>query len=546
MDTVLRIMGIHASEKHCRAPRYYVDSIQGVSRTLGKTIVKRVWRWSYVLALMLLFGTPAGAAAHGRAYFFLSSSQVRALRNVAPAEILVLRWKKQDAVLEGKEPKPPDESGTLSLGPDYVSLEKAGGKTVIIDYALRRVFSFSAGRPDFSNDSLFAPIDFFDMEASNRAVQAMLEERLKMPHLPGHQRPLYEASLGVRTEGFAPLAVDVSRRGDEVSVRYKGEEMAQFRFGREELSPEQGEMLARALWILIPIHPAALEAVLPLRRLPVAIEAVHEFSIDSKARTSLQLEWVGTSAKAYPLPTGLSADLSYQAYSIPPQFAAFLKSVTDIALQAIHGTYGKPRPTLADFASAAALAQSKGDLLESGLAWLAAGLQYPEQMSACDTPGGPAYCAAYHTQLRAAQQDPQFRKIVQAAGDCTRRKWEQGARTLASVDVSGQPHGYVASMIMFCLTAGLPPKTLEKIDGMGTRYPLSASDNALNAIRANPYVPSYYYDIGVKFEMSYYPYCAWRMFDLGYALGGGTKGDAFDVGLRKREQYLLAHHPRFF
>ncbi len=503
-------------------------------------------RCSYVLALLLLFGAPGGAAAQGRAYFFLSSDQVRALRNVAPAENLILRWRKQVEILQGKEPKPPDETGTLALGADYFAWETAAGKTVIVDFALRRVFSFSTGQPGFSNDNMFAAVDFYDMEASNRALMSMLEERLKMPHLPGHLRPLYEAALGVRTAGLAPLAVDVSRRGDEVAVQYKGEEVARLRFGREELSPAQGEMLARAIRYLVPIHPAALAAVLPLRRLPVAIEAVHEFHVDSKARTSIQLQRVATSAQAYPLPAGLSTDLSYNAYSIPPQFAAFLKSVTEIALQAIRGTYDKPRPTLADYAAAADLAQKQGDLLESGLAWLGAGLQYPQQMAACDTPGGPSYCAAYRAQMHAAAQDPRFSKIVKAAGDCTRQEWEQGARTLASVDVAGKPHGYVASMIMFCLTAGLPPKALQKIDGTGTRFPLSAMDNALDAIRANPYVPSYYYDIGVRFERSYYPFCAWRIFDLGYALGGGAKGDAFDVGLRKREQILLARHPGFF
>ena len=193
---------------------------------------------------------------------------------------------------------------------------------------------------------------------------------------------------------MTPLAVDVSRRDDEVSVRYKGEELAHFRFGREELSPAQGEMLAKALRYLIQIHPAALEAVLPLRRLPVSIDAVHEFHIDGKARTSIQLEWIGPSTRAYPLPAGLTADLSYTAYSIPSPAAAFVKSVTDIALQAIRGTYRIPRPTLADFAAAAALAQQKGDLLESGLTWIAASQEYPEQMDACHTPAGPAYCVA--------------------------------------------------------------------------------------------------------------------------------------------------------
>lgn len=525
-----------------------VETRLGFLRTLGQETVRQVGRWSPLLALLLLLGASAVAAAPGRAYFFLASDQVRALRNVAPAENLVLGWTKRVEVLGDKDPNPPDEAGTLSLAPDYMALEKAGGGIRIVDFALRRTLSFGGGQPGLRNDSLFAALDFYDMEASNRAVLGRAFKRLgrRELDLPGHEQYLFEAALGVRTPGAAPMAVDVSKRGDRVSVQYMGGEIASVRFGREELTPAQGEMLARALRNLFPIHPAALEAVLPLRRLPVAIETVHSYHVRSKARTSIRLERVGTRAQAYPLPAGLAADVSYDAYSRRPRLAAFLKGVTDTALQAIRGSYAKPRPSFEDYSAAADQARKKGDPVESGLAWLAASLHYPDRMAACEAPGADAFCAAYRAQMRAAGRAPQFGKIAKAAEHCTRQEWEQGVRTLASVDVSGKPHGYVASMIMFCLAAGLPAKTLKTIDGMGTRYPLSALDSGLAAIKANPYVPSYYYDIGVKFARSYMNAAAWRMFDLGYALGGGARGDAFDVALKKREHELLVRHPGFF
>lgn len=86
MGTVLRTK-IPPSEGCCRASKCCVDSPGAVSRRHGHSPLKRVGRWPYVLALLLLFGVPAGAAAQGRAYFFLSSDQVRALRNVALADV---------------------------------------------------------------------------------------------------------------------------------------------------------------------------------------------------------------------------------------------------------------------------------------------------------------------------------------------------------------------------------------------------------------------------------------------------------------------------
>lgn len=485
-------------------------------------------------------------AANQRAYFYLSSDEVRALRDVKPAANLVLKWKRHVEIIEGDGEKPADAMGILSLGPDYIFFEEAGRPTHLIDFALRRWFDFSAGEPRFKNHNLFADVDFFDMEAINRVVVGKFNATIFQKTLPGHEQSLFEASLHVRAQNIAPIKVAVSTVGNQVSIRFKDGEIANFQFGQVVLTSKQSDMLAKALRYLFPIHPAALEASLPLQRLPVGISSLHEFQIENKARTSIQFELVGTTATAYPLPGGLNADISDISYRGSKSVATFLTDVTKIALSAIAGTYGKPRPTIDDYAADAAQAYKAGDRLGSGLAWLAATLHFPDQIAACGSFNAPAFCATFREHMNAAARDSQFGRVIEGSEQCTRREWERGARALASVDVSGKPHNYVVSMLMSCVLTGLPPQKAKEIEGLGTRYPITSLENALKAIEGNPYIPSYYYEIGVRFAMSYENWVAWRLFDLGRALGGGRKGDAFDLFLKQREQYLLSRYPGFF
>ncbi len=486
-------------------------------------------------------------AADSNAYFYLSSDEVRALRDVKPTDNLVLKWKKHVEIIEGDGETPADATGILSLGPDYIFSEEAGRPTHLIDFALRRWFDFSAGEPRFQNSNLFADVDFFDMEAINRAVLGKFEADIgETKTLPGHVQNLFEASLHVRAQNLTPIKVAVSTIGDQVSIRFKDEEIANFQFGQVVLTSTQSDMLAKALRYLFPIHPAALEASLPFQRLPVNISSLHEFQIKNKARTSIQFELVGTTATAYPLPAGLSADVSDISYRGRKSAASFLTAVTEIALKAIAGTYRKPRPTIDDYAADAVRAYEAGDLLGSGLAWLAATLHFPDQFAACGSFNAPAFCATFRKHMNAAARDSQFSRVIEGSGQCTRREWERGARTLASVDVSGKPHGHVVSMLMVCVLSGLPPQKAKEIEGLGTRYPITSLENALKAIEGNPYIPSYYYEIGVRFAMFYENWVAWRLFDLGRALGGGRKGDAFNLFLKQREQHLLSSYPGFF
>lgn len=53
-------------------------------------------------------------------------------------------------------------------------------------------------------------------------------------------------------------------------------------------------------------------------------------------------------------------------------------------------------------------------------------------------------------------------------------------------------------------------------------------ENGTLAIEGNPCVPGSYADIGNWFAQDYRTDIAWRMFDIGRALGGCVPGDAFD------------------
>lgn len=516
-------------------------------RMLSRTLARFPVFTLAAVAVSLLPGL-AGAvevAAQRAAYFYLPSDQVRALRDVRPSPTFVLKWNKRVDLLDGDQAKPEDTLGLLILGPGYTAFERTDGLTVIVDFVLRRMFTLTKGKQSYSSDSLFSVVDFRDMEAINRAYLAKFDEALGLK-IPGNQQHLYEATLGVRARNIKPIAVSVSTAEDRVSVRFKDDEIAQFLFGKVPLTAEQGNMLAKALFYFAPgaapLHPAALESVLPLRRAPLEISALYEFH-GKKARSSVTFDVIGAEERDYPLPPGLNARIAQPKEDKGGEFA---NRVIDHGLEAIAGTSGKKRTLIADYAADAAQAQAADDRLGMGLAWLAASHHFPDRIAACGSVDSPPFCEAFEKQMKAAGEDPRFRRVGEAARHCTHHENEKGARDIASVDISSQPHGYVANMILFCLLSGLPAQQVKDIEGLGTIYPSTPPENALKAVEGNPYIPSYYFDIGRQFALSYRTDVAWRLFDIGYALGGGVKGDAFDLLLKPRERELLSLYPNFF
>lgn len=482
------------------------------------------------------------------AAFYLSSDQVRALRDVAPAPALVISLTRSIEILKGEGTAPADETDTLTLGPDYLVYEnKARGGLLLLDFQLRRQFRYEAGKKDFRSDSLFANIDFFDMEARNRAVIARVLAAAKLDEkgVPGHEQHLFEASLHVRAGNVEPIRVSASLADHQVSVRFKGEEIARIEPGPVALDPRLADTFVRALHHLFPLHPSVIAAAKPFANLPSQITSVHEHRTSNKVRTTIRFLKAEPQTLAYPLPPGLTADLTDDsAHRGNKLIASLLSEGKRLALDAIAS--GKPAPSFADYLADATKTHQSGDGLGTGLALIAATTHYPDQVARCGKPDEPAYCTSYREQLTKAMTDQAFRQFTAASGQCHRGEWEAGARGLASVDVSAKAHGYVTSILMFCLLSELPVKILKEIEGIGKNYPATAVENALLAIRANPRLPAYYYEVGVKFEKNFEPWVAWRFFDLGRALGGGVAGDPFDLNVARRERELLASYPEFF
>jgi hypothetical protein len=71
-------------------------------------------------------------------------------------------------------------------------------------------------------------------------------------------------------------------------------------------------------------------------------------------------------------------------------------------------------------------------------------------------------------------------------------------------------------------------------------------ENGLKAIEGNPHIPSFYADMGWWYAENWNGPIGWDLFDIGYALGGGVKGDVFDLQVKPRERELLSRYPDFF
>ncbi|MFZ1991211.1 MAG: hypothetical protein WAW96_15740, partial [Alphaproteobacteria bacterium] len=255
---------------------------------------------SLMIVVSLSLTSAASAAAQSRAWFWLSSDQIRAMRDVGPTHVLVINWKKHVEVLQSPQqaqsPSPPtgasnarvnekgiptDTQGTLVIGPDYLQMLDADGMERIVDFKLRRWIAISPDGATFDNDDLIAVTDFEDLEARNRAFLAGIwkaaakEGSAVSPRPAGFQQLLFEAELGATAAQLEPIKVVLATAGDQVTATYNGETIATFTRGRPALTEQQSEMFARALRYFRFIHPAAIDAAEPFKTLPLEVSGVH-------------------------------------------------------------------------------------------------------------------------------------------------------------------------------------------------------------------------------------------------------------------------------
>ena len=476
-----------------------------------------------------------GPVSTPEVYMHMSSDEIHHLRTVEKEQTLVFSWEEHKHILE-EDSADESSTGTLRLGLDYFELEKSG-KRILYDLALRRIYSYVPNESSYTNDSMFALVSLRDMEAINRAVLGRISEGIL--EIAGHQQFWFEAELNMKARNLLPLVVE--RRNpnkDTVTVHWEGETAASFRFGELALDPRHAEVFTRALRDITQIHPAALSEALPFNKIPIEITSIHSYLLD-KAHTTVTLSVIGEETVPFPLPKGLKAKIHREGDSESVQ------RILKAGISAINGTWGKGPLSLEDYAADAAAAEVQGDPLGTILPWLVASIHYPNKINACDHKSPPEFCTVYHRQRSAIINNDLVQAIGQASVACAQGNNELGVRKLMTVDVDNQKHGYFVNMILSCLLRGMSPDAIKEFGSNGA-VSHGSLGNAILAIEGNPYVPSFYADIGNMYAQDYRTFIAWRMFDIGRALGGGMPGDAFDQQVSPNEKQLLSLYPEFF
>ena len=480
-----------------------------------------------------------GPVSTPEAPLYISSDEIHHLRTVEKEQTLVLGWEKHKHILE-EDSTVESSNGTLRLGQDYFELEESGKRT-LYDLALRRIYSYTPNESIYTNDSMFVPVALRDMEAINRAFLGTVFEGIKAAQeITGHQQFWFEAELNMSARNLPPLVVERrTPNKDTVTVHWEGETAASFRLGELALDPRHAEVLARALRYIIQIHPAALSEALPFNRIPIEITSLHSYLLDKKARTTVTFSVIGEKTVPFPLPKGLKAKIHRKGDS------EAVRRILEAGISAINGTWGKGPLSLEDYAADAATAEVQRDPLGTILPWLVASIHYPNKIDACDDKSPPEFCSVYHRQRSAVINNDLVQAIGQASAACAQGNNELGVRKLMAVDVDNQKHGYFVNMILSCLLRGMSPDAIKEFGSIGA-VSHGALGNAILAIEGNPYVPSFYADIGNMYAQDYRTGIAWRMFDIGRALGGGVPGDAFDQQVSPNEKQLLGLYPEFF
>jgi hypothetical protein len=503
------------------------------------------WRILSVCAAVVLAATcsvRSADAAPARAWFWLSSDQIRALRDVSPAPVLVFNWSRHNDVIPpaAGEGTPvqyphPDSRGTLVLGADYIVMQETGGPTKIYDFRLDRLFQLQQGESEFENTDLLELMYLRDEETFNRRVQGKIFEVVGQPLALGIQ-PYYEAELGTRARTLPPIKVTLSTANGARVATYNGEILAAFKDGTSPLTPQQAEMFAKALRYFEYIHPAAVDAITPLHN--ALSEATGVYSDGGeKLRTTVTFDSPSAEQRPYPLPAGLRGKVHAEGSN-----AAYVNRLIDIGLNAASGAAG-PKPTREDYVADEARAYAAGDLLGTGLASIALTTHFPDEPALCQTANAPPRCQREPADFQAALRDSSFHRVVEAVEACSNQP-EKAAQLLSSVDISGKKHGYMANYQMYCALRQISSERARQL--VGLLFEPSAPQNMIRALTANPFIPAFYFDAGMGL-VGGWDASGWRLIEIGEALGGGTaKGDAYDKDFSRLKQDIMSRYPERF
>lgn len=488
------------------------------------------------VVIALFFSTVTSAFATNP---FSTASEIRASRQAARGPALQLEYDYR------ADSSTPAVRHTFLIGADFASLSDPARETVY-DFRLRRVITIDPVAKTFSNVSLHALVAFRYQELSNRLMLRNVLESAgtnKNP-LPGPLDPLsIESTLGVTDRSLPRPVFDiVVNTPNTRAYRHQGEEWLSVTISSSDAPPAEVRLFYHLLRFTTPIHPDLLIALQGIPAFPA--ELTFKRIVDGQqapVTASYHLVSARRVTADYPLLDG-------HHLVIPFDRSQLMATVGPMMRDVISGKLGTAARTADNYRSAIEREVKSGPDLGTVLTSFEFLLHHGQPAIQCRSSNN---CTSIQEVIkRASLRDSRvktFTAAIQMQHENPMRAVEmwKGLRTdnLPSEDVLNIFAANILSAQaahILSAQAALPEKSTE-------RQPMIEEAEQLfrSAFEANPYIGSFYKDIGDHMRRGFQADLAWLCYDAGRSVPGSPEPASLRF-IDELEDRLVTGNPQFY
>lgn len=418
----------------------------------------------------------------------------------------------------------------LGIADDYAYSDD-GSQRMIIDAQLGRIIVIDLASGSFRHDSIYAIARFLDYETWNRLmIGETLREIGATEGVPPSNFDAFwiESELGVAPEDQPRPKIDVAESGDGLAFSYGDSEVVTTTFSAETLSDAQANRFRSLLRLITEIHPDILEQIVEDGRLPETLG----FRMPSQPETGMttyKLQSVRTEKSRFPL----APDAERKFSGDHPFYAKVLPTLE----AAVGGTW-QPAPKSLD----AYFTQIRDAVNRK--AWFeAVMLQTELTLFTADMNGRcteefelSGRCIDLYDFAADMLRDKRVQSYIRAQ-EIQDSEPARAVEIWRSIPLADVPNPYLMGIFIGNVISA-------HSDAFETA-PVDPYAMFATAIAANPYVSSFYKDIGDHFTRQLEFDLAWICYDLGRALPNRPQEDVL-AQVEQIESHLRRHVPQLF
>jgi hypothetical protein len=418
---------------------------------------------------------------------------------------------------------------TAVVADDYLDITDGNNET-IFDFKLKRTITVDRKSRRFSNGSLYGIVGFRAFELSNLYRMSAALAVAKVSTVPDYVKPFWaESELVITDSSQAPPQIErQTSSSGAMSFRFDGTEVVRFEPSAQQIPVPEKNRFSRALRYLVQIHPSILDDIAATGRVPATLVYTW-FKGGAKNTVSLTLRSAERFDATFPLPIDFSGEFLFPAPTDPPGVA--LNGILPLMAKAAAGQHAGGPKTVAAYQA------EIGDAVRDGAAFQAVLLDFElllqHGQASLQCPSAPAVprCYTLRELIGLASGDPRTQPFVQAV-QIERSDRNRALELRQGIARDGLKDTAALDIML--------ANGLSQSQKHGDALPFF-----LSAIRANPYIASFYKDLGDHFLRDYQTGLAWLCYDLGRSLPEAYAAGTFQA-IDQLEQLLASRNPSLF